>query len=180
MKCNKCGKTLGENDYHVCGDFSDTKVGLSSCCGAEMHHWSWQNEQHSVCVKCGCECDVVPHKTAAELDRFAEFKRYFATYQKRFGLNGYKIYFKQESLEDNFADIMINQSGMVVTVRFDNSEKDKLFQDSHDNAKHEALHLLLGRLSDLAQYRYATKADVCEAEEELVRRLETLIPDEEK
>uniref|UniRef100_A0A6M3J8V3 Uncharacterized protein n=2 Tax=viral metagenome TaxID=1070528 RepID=A0A6M3J8V3_9ZZZZ len=156
--------------------------GLSSCCGAYMKTGGDGNTHfYYVCTKCGCVCDTGLSSTEKP-DRFVEFKKYFLTYQKLFGLNGYKIYFKEESLDDDFADILINQAGMVVTVRFNASlsGEDKPFQDIHSNAKHEALHLLLGRLSGLAQYRYATKADVCEAEEELVRRLETLIPDEEK
>jgi hypothetical protein len=110
---------------------------------------------------------------------FKDFQRIFKGYQKQFGLNSYKVYFKHEPISDSFANIIVDQDGMVATVRFNNDpgESDKPFQNIPVNAKHEAIHLLVGRLSDYAQSRYITKADICEAEEELVRRLETLIPD---
>jgi hypothetical protein len=110
---------------------------------------------------------------------FKRFQKTFTAYQKEFGLNGYKTYFKNESLAGVFADIYVDQDGMVATVRLNAElpDKDKPFASAHDNAKHEAIHLLVGRLSDYAQSRYVTKCDVAEAEEELVRRLEQLIPD---
>jgi hypothetical protein len=113
---------------------------------------------------------------------FKEFQKTFTAYQKQFGLNGYKIYFKNEDIIDSFADVLVNQDGMVATVRLANnlSKEEKSYLNVPANAKHEALHLLVGRLSDCAQSRYMTKGQVAEAEEELVRRLENLIPDIKK
>ena len=108
-----------------------------------------------------------------------QFSETFTTYQEKFGLNGYQIYFQTAPIGDSYANIFINQDGMVATVTLNNavSKEDKSHQDIHKNAKHEALHLLVGRFSDYAQSRYVTRADITEAEEELVRRLDTLIPD---
>lgn len=108
---------------------------------------------------------------------FILFKEYFAEYLKLFGLTGYKVYFKYEPLEKSFANISINQGGMVVTVRLNSQlpaeHKDDL--DIRGDAKHEALHLLIGRLGQNGRYRFASDDEMTEAEEELVYRLEGLI-----
>jgi len=108
---------------------------------------------------------------------FIKFQDYFKKYQHKFGLTGYKAYFKYEPLETNFADIQINQTNMAVTIRL-NSDlpgKDKPFRDIKRSAKHEAIHLLLGRLENRASSRYATENEIYEAVEELVNKLEELL-----
>jgi len=111
--------------------------------------------------------------------KLKRFQKIFTAYQQKFGLNGYKVYFKYETINDSFASIVIDQDGLVATARLNSSlpDKDKPFQNIHGSAKHEAIHLLVGRFSDYSQSRYITRSDVTEAEEELVRRLEQLIPD---
>ena len=111
------------------------------------------------------------------MNKFTEFKKYFNAYQNKFGLINYRIFFKYEPV-DGFADIVRFQEDATATVRLNNkvTKEDKQFQNIRGTAKHEALHLLLARFSDLAYSRYSTKSDIYEAEEELVRRLETLIP----
>ena len=67
---------------------------------------------------------------------------------------------------------------MVATVRL-NSElpgKDKPFKDVRTSAKHEAIHLLISRLEKNGRYRYIAENEIYEATEELVIRLEGLIP----
>lgn len=110
--------------------------------------------------------------------QFEQFKKWFTYYQNMFGLNGYKVYFKYEDRGDCFASLITNQEDMVATVYLnsDMTEDAKPFFNVRESAKHEALHLLLARYSDVAHYRYTTKTDIYETEEELVRRLETLIP----
>ena len=79
---------------------------------------------------------------------FTIFKRCFKTYQERFGLNGYKVYFRLEPLKESFAAITVKQESMVATVRL-NSEIDidnVEFANARRSAKHEALHLLIMRL----------------------------------
>lgn len=108
---------------------------------------------------------------------FKDFQRYFREYQRRFGLTGYRIYFKHEPLGDRFARIMITQSSMVATVYL-NSElphKDKPFKDIKRDAKHEAIHLLVYRLESNGLWRHASEEEISEAVEELVVKLEKLI-----
>lgn len=108
---------------------------------------------------------------------FALFQSEFKKWQKLFGLTGYKVYFKHEPLDNSFGDISINQEDMVVTVRFNSklTDKDKPYQDIKRTAKHEALHLLVGRLEMNGRYRYISENEISEASEELVHRLENLI-----
>ena len=109
---------------------------------------------------------------------FEAFKREFSRRQEQFGLNGYQVYFKHEPSDDSFASIDADLGNMVATVRL-NSElpaKDKPYKDPKGSAKHEVIHLLVNRLEANALYRFATKEDIYEATEELVHKLERLIP----
>ena len=106
-----------------------------------------------------------------------KFRLHFTKYQKLFGLTGYKVYFKYEPLEDSFAEISIKQVDMVVTVRLNSKlpSKDKQYKDIVRSAKHEAIHLLLGRLENRAKSRYVDSDEIYEAVEEIVFKLEALI-----
>lgn len=108
---------------------------------------------------------------------FELFQKEFKKWQNLFGLTGYRVYFKYEPLSNSFADITIVQSDMVATVRLNSkvSNKDKPYRDIKINAKHEAIHLLIGRLEQNGKYRYTSETEIYEAAEELVRRLESLI-----
>ena len=109
---------------------------------------------------------------------FADFQRYFKEYQRKFGLTGYQVYFKYEPLEKAFARLVANQGEVVATVTLSSVllDKDKPFKDIRRDAKHEALHLLINRLGANGRYRYSSEAEIYEAEEELVVKLEDLIP----
>jgi len=117
---------------------------------------------------------------AAKLTDFEKFQEYFKEYQKRFGLTGYKVYFKYEPLEGRFADLDLNLTNMVVTVRLNSKlpDEDKPFKDIKGSAKHEALHLLIGRLEKNGRYRHIGSDEMYEATEELVVKLEGLIEGE--
>ncbi len=108
---------------------------------------------------------------------FADFQKYFKHYQKLFGLTGYKAYFKYEPIDFGFASITINLTAMVATVSLNSNlpDRDKPFKNVKANAKHEAIHLLVGRLEENARFRYSTGAEIEEAAEELVVKLEELI-----
>jgi hypothetical protein len=110
---------------------------------------------------------------------FELFQTEFKKWQRRFGLNGYKVYFKYETIDGSFANITISQGEMVATVRLNSElpEKDKPHKDIKRSAKHEALHLLVGRLEQNGRYRYSTENEIYESTEELIFRLEELIPD---
>lgn len=109
---------------------------------------------------------------------FELFQKEFKRWQQRFGLIGYRVYFKYEPIDDGFADIALSLGEMVATVRLNSRlpDKDKLHRDIRQSAKHEALHLLLGRLEYNGRYRYIPESEIYEATEELVFKLEDLIP----
>ncbi len=118
-------------------------------------------------------------KTNTDFELFqAEFKKW----QKRFGLTGYNIYFSYEPLGTAFASIKVSQGDMAATVRLNSKllNENKPFKGIKLTAKHEALHLLLGRLEQNGRYRYASEEEIYESAEELVHRLEGLIPDEKE
>ena len=110
---------------------------------------------------------------------FEIFQSEFRKWQEKFGLNGYQVYFKEEELNGSFANIIINQGEMVATVKLNTKcpEEAVPFKDVRKSAKHEALHLLIGRLEQDGRWRYSSEAEIYEAAEELVNRLEALIPD---
>jgi hypothetical protein len=111
-------------------------------------------------------------------EEFQTFQSEFTKWQNSFGLNGYKVYFKHEPSDDSFADISIAQDEMCATARLNSKlpEKDIPHADVEASAKHEAIHLLLGRLEERGRDRYIRADEIYEATEELVRRLEHLIP----
>lgn len=104
---------------------------------------------------------------------FDVFKSEFKKWQTRFGLNGYQLFFRHESLGDCLADIDVDTKRMVATVRLDTRKTP--IADVKVSAKHEALHLLIGRLQECAWKRYTTQDEILEADEELVVRLQGLI-----
>ncbi len=110
---------------------------------------------------------------------FEKFKRHFKEYQLRLGLIGYKVYFKHVPLDGCFANISVDQSDMVATVRLDsNSSGDNnQHKDIEQSARHEALHLLIMRLETMAKCRHVQAEEIYEASEELVHKLEVLIKD---
>ncbi len=106
---------------------------------------------------------------------FELFKSEFKKWQLKFGLTGYKIYFRYETLKDSFAEVICDQSQMVATVTL-NSD-DKKHPDKHIklSAKHEAIHLLLFKLEHCGRCRYVQPEEIGESVEELVFKLEKLI-----
>lgn len=113
---------------------------------------------------------------------FADFQKYFKHYQKLFSLSGYRVYFKYEKIKSGFADLQIDLTDMVATLRLNSKlpDKDKPFKDIKRSAKHEALHLLVGRLEQNGRHRYIAEEEIYEATEELVFKLEELIKEENK
>ena len=109
--------------------------------------------------------------------QFEEFKAEFKKWQEKFGLNGYQVYFKHCQLDNDFAQISRTQNSMVATVSLANSVEgdDAKFLDVKNSARHEAVHLLLSKLSDCASCRYVTEDGIYEAEEEAVNRIMSVL-----
>ncbi len=108
---------------------------------------------------------------------FTEFKECFKEWQLKFGLTGYKVYFRYEPLGEKFGQLIYEIGSSVVTVCLNSKlpQKDKQFKDVKRTAKHEAMHLLVLRLEMNGKCRFTTEAEIDEAGEGLVIRLEGLI-----
>ena len=110
------------------------------------------------------------------MTEFEEFKREFTTYQDLFGLSGYRVYFKHEDEDMGESSIVIDTENMIAEVCLNKTPP----KNSEGNillcAKHEAIHLLLGRLMNRAYARHVTQTEIYEATEEVVNKLEDLIP----
>ena len=108
---------------------------------------------------------------------FLLFQKEFKYWQQRFGLTGYKVYFKYQPILLGFASLTTNEDSHVATVCLNSnlSEKDKPLKDVKGSAKHEAIHLMLGKFQDLAFSRYLREGELYRAEEEIVFKLEELI-----
>jgi hypothetical protein len=111
---------------------------------------------------------------------FDDFQRYFKKYQQRFGLTGYSVYFAHEDLLDRFGALTTDVDTMTskASLASDLPKEQEQFKNIKRTAKHEAIHLLLARIVALASNRYLHEGELREAEEELVYKLEELIPDE--
>ena len=109
---------------------------------------------------------------------FELFQSEFRKWQKHFGLMGYEVRFEYKPLDGAAASIDVNQEEMVayVVVNSRLGKPERTVEEIKGNAKHEALHLLIGRLRKYAYCRHIMSDDIYEASEELVRRLDILIP----
>lgn len=110
---------------------------------------------------------------------FELFKSEFKKWQEKFGLSGWATYFTSEKLNEKctFAELRRDIENMTATACLNNeiAEDNQQFKDIERSAKHEAIHLLVGRLSDCGRYRFVNEDELNEAEEELVHKLEGLI-----
>jgi len=105
------------------------------------------------------------------------FQSEFKKWQQKFGLMGYKVYFKHEPIEGCHADITGTIGEFVATARLNSkrTKEEKLERSVVEIAKHEAIHLLLRKLEDLGKSRYLNSDEINEAIEELTYKLERLI-----
>jgi len=131
-----------------------------------------------------CDTDVLQvspesHREVGEelVTDFELFQSEFKRWQERFGLNGWQVYFIHKPLDKSYASISWDISNMTATAYL-SSKVRKIDEPDNDiaaHAKHEAIHLLVGRLKTAASYRYISKDEIEEANEELVHKLEKLI-----
>ena len=92
------------------------------------------------------------------------------------GLKNWKVNIFWEQLKDDrFAEITTDAISMIATITLTKKVKltfDKDYKDDvKEHAKHEVIHLLLGRFSHLAKSRFVRDDELYSAEEELVNLL---------
>ena len=109
---------------------------------------------------------------------FSSFQKEFEKYRKLLGLTGWQIFFEYKPLGDKFAQIKYVLGDGCATATLNSQIPPSLSEhkDVKRDAKHEAIHLLLGRLIWYANQRCVAQETLDEAEEEIVVKLEGLIP----
>lgn len=113
---------------------------------------------------------------------FEYFQKCFKKWQEKFQLNCYWVYFYRCKLEESYSRIVIN--GAVASVHFatewEEEGRGKTEQEIDKLARHECLHLLLGKIANLAVNRFVSENELREEEEFLVRKLEYIFSESEK
>ena len=111
-------------------------------------------------------------KTTAS--QFREFKRGFSELQERLGLTQYDVRFELKILKDNFAEIAVHQTGKIAIalLNAEVSVEDIPHFQPYQLGQHEAIHLLMSRLTWLGGARHIDHGDIQEEEEAVVIRIE--------
>lgn len=111
-------------------------------------------------------------------EHFNLFKDECLKIQKAWQLNGWHLAFEHKEYRSaNAAMTRIGNHYNATLCLSKNIDHDKFVKTHSVNdeikylAKHEMCHLLLGRLTHVAECRWATETELLEAEEELVRKM---------
>jgi len=90
-------------------------------------------------------------------------------------LNNWQVHFKHKTYEDNVAAIRLSLEShdaiCYLCTEWDESVRPLNEEEIAYVAKHEILHLLLARVTELGGKRYVAHDTLQEAEEELVKKL---------
>jgi len=108
------------------------------------------------------------------------FKKECKYWIDRLKLDDWEVYFEHGGASDNaFATTRLRSVGGVATIQltkdWDMTGCDDIEDGIKKTAKHEVIHILLGRFSSNANTRCVTTDDLDESEEALVRKLEKII-----
>ena len=113
---------------------------------------------------------------------FYLFKQECQKWIDRFELNNYRVVYEWKDLKKSDASMNSQQSSMNSTIAlsknigFDGADYNMSQNEFIKSlAKHEIIHLLLGRYVWCAESRFIITNEISESEEELVRKLEKII-----
>lgn len=101
------------------------------------------------------------------------FMSTFCRYAAKFGMTDWDIEFKFKSLKCDYANIQLDYDNKFAVITMSNTVDSKF--DPVTIGIHEALHLLMARLSSLAIERFTTYKKLDDAEEVIVKSLEKVI-----
>lgn len=117
------------------------------------------------------------HKTTKE--DFEIFRKEAKKYIDIFELNNWEVAFAITKKEGVMGSCEHSLQGYTATLFLCNKWEDEIKpctpETIKETAKHEVIHLLLGRFSECGEARFVNRDELNEAEEELVRRLEFII-----
>lgn len=109
-----------------------------------------------------------------------EFETAFLYWCNRLGVTGYTLRVIEKDLDKTQAQLWVNHIGKVATgVLNSHIEKCDWCESPAVVGKHEAIHLLLARLTWLGACRYLEDTDIEEEEEFVVNRLMVALKNEE-
>lgn len=98
---------------------------------------------------------------------------------ERWGLTNWRRGYFIDDDVDAHAEVSIKLQDRVVTFFMPTKWKDE-YQEPTDEflkevALHEVIHVMVGRLDEIAQYRYTSRNEIYEANEELARMIENAV-----
>ena len=109
---------------------------------------------------------------------FEIFKEECQKWLDKFELNNWDVFYKADSKKGTVAEIITDLDGYIASILFTPDWNDDMRPCNEDEirlaAKHEVIHLLLGRVSSIGRTRWVNKDEMNEAEEELVKHHEHL------
>ena len=112
------------------------------------------------------------------MKNFNLFKKRCQYWIKKLGMNNYGIDIRPDDkpTKTSKACIIVDDEAFLASILFaiDNNKKASV-ADIEDSAKHEVIHLLLGRMSKLGTKRFCSNDEIYAAEEEVVQRLLKII-----
>ena len=121
-------------------------------------------------------------RTLSEND-FKDFKKYAKQCIDKFQLQNWDVYFtfKDLSEEGVWAKTHIKAMSHIATVTLSSvwniNDEIPFHKTLLDTARHEIIHILIGKLGACANCRFVSQDELTEAEEEIVIRLTKLLKD---
>jgi hypothetical protein len=104
---------------------------------------------------------------------YRKFREEFLKMQRKLNLMDWRIYFELKKLKRGYAEIAYNVDIRVATIRM-TTMIDEDFNPVRA-ARHEAIHLLMARLSNFARCRFISEYEINEENERLAMLLENLL-----
>ena len=108
---------------------------------------------------------------------FEAFCDAFCRWQNTFGLGEYTVDFELED-HSEYSTISVDATDCVASATFCKyvpADCGMSLKEAEETGKHEAIHLLFARFSDLAGNRFTSKDELYHEEERIVRILEKLL-----
>lgn len=108
---------------------------------------------------------------------FQTFKNECLSFQNKWGLTGWELFFEHIKLDGIYATVDMDLATRNARLEFAKDWPDNKITDEiiRETAKHEMIHLILGRINCLSRARYTTEAEINEANEEATKLLEKII-----
>lgn len=105
-------------------------------------------------------------------EKMKVFKAEFDFWADKFGLRGWDYFFEEDNL-DSYAQLKYSLDSMAATVSLDKKLND--LEEVKQSAKHEAIHLLLARLTTYTYDRFVVEQEIKTAIEEVVNLLTKIL-----